>query len=153
MNQHSRICWIVVLVGTLLLLPSRASAQSKHGRLKVTSFPAGANVSMDGKDTGKLTPMSVDVSVGWHKVAVSIPNSGWNADVRNVEVVAGNNDLSVTLLPILTVGPIGPPGPKGDPGPAGPSGPQGPAGPPGPRVLPVRLGLQVRSALRGLPVP
>ena len=31
MNQHSRIAWIAVLVGTLLLLPSTASAQSKHG--------------------------------------------------------------------------------------------------------------------------
>ncbi|HEX2663122.1 MAG TPA: PEGA domain-containing protein [Candidatus Acidoferrum sp.] len=133
MTQHSRIAWIFVLVGTLLLLPSRASAQGKHGKLKVTSFPTGANVSMDGKDTGKVTPVSMDVSVGWHKVVIFIPNSGWNADVRNVEVAAGNNDLSVTLLPILTVGPMGPAGPKGDPGPAGPTGLQGPAGPPGPK--------------------
>ena len=67
MNQHSRIAWIAVLVGTLLLLPSTASAQNKHGRLKVTSFPAGANVSMDGKDTGKVTPTSMDVSVAGTK--------------------------------------------------------------------------------------
>lgn len=76
MSQHSRIAWILVMVGTLLLLPSRASAQARHGKLRVTSFPAGAYVWIDGKDTGKVTPMSMDVSVGFHKVVVSIPNSG-----------------------------------------------------------------------------
>ena len=132
MTPHRWIACTFVLVGTVLLLPSRASAQDNHGKLKVSSFPPGANVSLDGKDTGKVTPMSMEVSVGWHKVAVSIPSSGWNPDVRNVEVAAGNNDLSVTLLPILSVGPMGPAGPKGDPGPAGPTGPQGPAGVTGP---------------------
>ena len=132
MTPHRWIACTFVLVGTVLLLPSRASAQDNHGKLKVSSFPPGANVSLDGKDTGKVTPMSMEVSVGWHKVAVSIPSSGWNPDVRNVEVAAGNNDLSVTLLPILSVGPMGPAGPKGDPGPAGPTGPQGPAGATGP---------------------
>lgn len=133
MTQRRKIAWIFVLVGTLFLVPSKAGAQTKHGALKVSSFPSGANVSMDGKDTGKVTPMSMDVSVGWHKVMVSIPNSGWRADTRDVDVVSGNNDLSVTLLPVLTAGPMGPPGPKGDPGPAGPMGPQGPAGPQGPK--------------------
>ena len=128
MTPYRRIVCTFVLLGTVLLLPGRVSAQDHHGKLKVSSFPAGANVSLDGKDTGKVTPMSMEVSVGWHKVVVSIPNAGWHADVRNVEVAAGNNDLSVTLIPILTVGPMGPPGPKGDPGPAGPMGPQGPAG-------------------------
>ena len=132
MTPHRWIACTFVLVGTVLLLPSRASAQDNHGKLKVSSFPPGANVSLDGKDTGKVTPMSMEVSVGWHKVAVSIPSSGWNPDVRNVEVAAGNNDLSVTLLPILSVGPMGPAGPKGDPGPAGPTGPQGAAGVTGP---------------------
>jgi len=132
LTPHRWIACTFVLVGTVLLLPSRASAQDNHGKLKVSSFPPGANVSLDGKDTGKVTPMSMEVSVGWHKVAVSIPSSGWNPDVRNVEVAAGNNDLSVTLLPILSVGPMGPAGPKGDPGPAGPTGPQGPAGATGP---------------------
>src|SRR5215469_15546612 len=133
MTQRRKIAWILVLAATQFLVPSNIGAQTKHGTLKVSSFPSGANVSMDGKDTGKTTPMSTDVAVGWHKVTVSIPNSGWNADARNVDVLAGNNDLSVTLLPIMTAGPMGPPGPKGDPGPAGPMGPQGPAGPQGPK--------------------
>jgi hypothetical protein len=62
---------------------------------------------VDGTNTGKVTPMSVNLPTGDHTVIVSIPNSGWNADTRTVTVVSGNNDLSVTLLPILTVGPPG----------------------------------------------
>ena len=130
MTQRRWIASILVLVGTLLLQPARAAAQEKHGKLKVTSFPSGANVSLDGKDTGKVTPMSTEVSVGWHKVKVSIPTAGWNTDLRDVEVTAGSNDLSVTLLPIVSVGPMGPPGPAG---PVGPMGPQGPVGPQGPK--------------------
>src|SRR5690348_13758537 len=117
MNQPSRIAWMIVLAGALLLVPSRVGAQSGSGALKVTSFPSGANVAVDGVDTGKVTPMSISLAVGTHTVVVSIPNSSWNADTRSVDVASGNNDLSVTLLPASTIGPIGPPGPKGDPGP------------------------------------
>ena len=144
MTQHRKMSWIFVfvLVGALFLAPSRVGAQNKPGKLKVSSFPSGANVSVDGADTGKVTPMSMETSVGWHKVKVFIPNSGWNADVRDVQVAAGNNDLSVTLLPVVAVGPMGPPGPSGPVGPMGPQGPagatgtagaQGPAGPQGPK--------------------
>ncbi len=135
MTQHRRMLWIFVLalVATLFLAPSRAGAQdNKHGKLKVTSFPSGANVFVDGKDTGQVTPMGTEVSVGWHKVKVSIPNPGWNADLRDVQVAAGNNDLSVTLLPIVSAGPMGPQGPAGPAGPMGPQGLAGPAGATGP---------------------
>jgi len=150
MTQRRRMLWVFVLVTTLFLLPRTAGAQdSKHGKLKVTSFPSGANVSVDGKDMGQVTPMSTEVAVGWHKVRVSSPNPGWNADVRDVQVAAGNNDLSVTLLPIMSVGPMGPPGPVGPAGPMGPQGPagaagaagaQGPAGPQGPKGDPGATG-------------
>ncbi len=125
MIQLNRPSWLGAVAVGLLLLAGKAGAQTSNGSLKVTSFPSGANVSIDGADTGKVTPMSTSVSVGDHTVVVSIPNSGWNPDTRTVTVVSGNNDLSVTLLPILTVGP---PGPKGDPGPQGPQGNTGPAG-------------------------
>src|SRR6266404_2610563 len=124
----SKIVWMTVLAVVLLVAPGRAGAQGGNGALKVTSFPTGASVSVDGADTGKVTPMSISVAVGTHTVVVSIPNSGWNSDTRTVEVVSGNNDLSVTLLPNLAIGPIGPAGP------AGPTGPQGPAGPAGSSV-------------------
>jgi len=115
----------------LLLIPAFA----QNGSLKVTSFPSGAQVIIDDVNTGKLTPMSTSLSIGEHTVRVQIPSSGWNPDVRTVTIVAGNNDLSVTLLPSLTIGPIGPQGPKGDPGPAGPKGDTGALGPVGPAGL------------------
>src|SRR5262245_16942012 len=120
-------------------------AQNGSGSLKINSFPSGARVEVDGTDTGKLTPMSISLSVGDHKVVVSIPDSGWNPDTRTVTVNTGNNDLSITLLPTLTTGPQGPqgdPGPQGPPGPkgadgapgaTGPQGSQGPKGDPGPQ--------------------
>jgi hypothetical protein len=122
-----------ILLVTTLPLP--VIAQSGNGVLKVTSFPSGAHVSINGVDTGKLTPMSESLPVGVHSVTVTIPNSGWNPDTRTVTVVSGNNDLSVTLLPVLTTGPqgpAGPPGPKGDTGAAGPRGETGPPGTAGP---------------------
>src|SRR5262249_50524418 len=88
---------------------------------------------------GKTTPATLALAVGDHSVVVSIPNSGWNPDTRTVTVVSGNNDLSVTLLPVLIQGPkgdTGPQGPKGDTGAQGPSGPagtDGAAGAPGSR--------------------
>jgi hypothetical protein len=122
MTQLSRIRWFELLAATLLFT---AQARAQNGSLKVTSFPSGANVSVDGIDTGKVTPMNISLGVGAHTVVVSIPNSGWNPDTRTVEIASGNNDLSVTLLPILTTGPQGPPGAKGDAGPQGPPGPKG----------------------------
>src|SRR5712692_9085761 len=129
MQTRMRGCKAIALVTALFLLgvPEALRADS-NGALKVTSFPSGANVSVDGMDTGKLTPMSISVSVGMHTVVVSIPNSGWNPDTRTVVIVSGNNDLSVTLLPNLATGPIGPSGPKGDPGPQGATGDTGPTG-------------------------
>jgi hypothetical protein len=108
----------VLMAFAIVAYSASAQAQSS-GVLKITSFPSGAKVVVDHVDTGKVTPMSVSLSVGDHEVVVSIPNSGWNPDSRVVTVVSGNNDLSVTLLPFLTVGPPGPPGPAGPAGPPG----------------------------------
>jgi len=111
----------IALVTALFLfgVPVALRAGS-NGALKVNSFPSGAHVSVDGKDTGKVTPMSVSLSVGKHTVVVSIPNSGWKADTETCQIVSGdNNYLNVTLVPATTSGPTGPAGPKGDPGPAG----------------------------------
>src|SRR6266436_5959162 len=135
MQTLMRGCKAIALVTALFLLGTPLAVRAddnSNGALKVTSFPSGANVSVDGVDTRKVTPMSVSVAVGAHTVVVSIPNSGWNPDTRTFVVLAGNNDLSVTLLPNLAAGPMGPAGPQGDPGPPGPAGDTGPAGAPGP---------------------
>jgi hypothetical protein len=94
----------------------------------VTSFPSGAQVIVDGVNTGKVTPMNIALPDGDHTVTVTIPNSGWNPDTRVVTIASGNNDLSVTLLPILTTGPHGPKGDKGDRGDTGAPGPPGTTG-------------------------
>jgi hypothetical protein len=121
---------VAALLFALLFLTTPVFA---NGVLKVTSFPSGAQVLVGGVDTGKVTPMSISLPEGEHTVTVQIPNSGWNPDTRVVTIVAGNNDLSVTLLPVLTVGPQGPPGPQGETGPTGSQGPQGTQGPQGPQ--------------------
>jgi hypothetical protein len=130
--------WLVALAAASFV---SAATSVEGGTLKVTSFPSGAQVIVDGVNTGKVTPMNVALAEGDHVVPVRIPNSGWQEDTRTVTIVNGNNDLSVTLLPVLTTGPqgpVGPPGPQGPPGPAGPAGPTGatgPVGPEGPRGL------------------
>ena len=131
MMRKAPFVGMVVTVSCVLLAAS-LQAQSGNGALKVTSFPSGAHVSIDGTDTGKITPMSVSLPVGDHTVSVSIPNSGWSVDSRTVTIVSGNNDLSVTLLPAVTNGAPGPQGPKGDNGDTGATGPQGPQGLQGP---------------------
>ena len=124
---------LAFLLAVLLLCSTAVLAQSSNGALKVTSFPSGAQVIVDGVNSGKTTPMSISLSVGEHTVTVSIPNSGWNPDTRTVTIVSGNNDLSVTLLPMLTVGPQGAQGPQGPQGLQGPQGPQGLQGLQGPQ--------------------
>jgi PEGA domain/Collagen triple helix repeat (20 copies)/Pentapeptide repeats (8 copies) len=120
----------------VLMIALQPNVLAANGSLKVTSFPSGAQVWIDGVNTGKVTPMSVSLEEGDHVARVQIPNSGWQPDSRTVTIVPGNNDLSVTLLPVLTTGPQGPKGDqgeKGDPGPPGPKGDQGDPGPQGPK--------------------
>src|SRR5688572_708030 len=104
-NYIRSVLFFIVATGTLIAgLAYHSAAQTGGGSLKVTSFPSGAKVVIDGVDTVKVTPMSASLPVGDHSVTVSIPNSGWNTDSRIVTIAAGNNDLSVTLLPIVTNG-------------------------------------------------
>ncbi len=130
-------------------MPSRLQAQHPESHdqdrdrfpdplavLVVSSDPSGAHVAIDGVDTRQLTPMGIELKVGMHQVAVSMTGSTWNPDTRTVEIIRGNNDLSVTLLPKVTAGSPGPQGPQGPAGPQGPqgnTGAQGPAGPVGPQ--------------------
>src|SRR5258708_3286568 len=152
MTQQSRILCLAMIVAALCLLgvPAALRAQTGNGTLHVTSFPDGANVLIDGIDTGKVTPMSVSLTAGIsHTVIVQLSNSaGWSIDKRSVTIANGDNYHSVTLLPTLTTGPPGPQGPPGPagkdstvPGPPGLSiiGPQGLARAPG---APVQNGAQ-----------
>jgi hypothetical protein len=57
--------------------------------------------------------MNLSLPEGDHVVTVQIPGTGWSGDTRTVTITAGNNDLSVTLLPLVTGGPQRPPGAHG----------------------------------------
>ncbi len=87
MRTRMRGCTAIAVALFLLGVPVALRADSSNGALKVTSFPSGANVSVDDMDTGKVTPMSISVAVGMHTVVVSIPNSGWSPDSRPFVVV------------------------------------------------------------------
>lgn len=102
-----------------------------YGALKVSSFPEGASITVDGISSGKITPAVTFATVGTHSVTVASADPGWNSDTRTVKVKAGFNDLTVTLLPKLTIGPQGPIGPMGPPGLQGAAGVTGPQGPKG----------------------
>ena len=110
------------------------NGHGQKGELDVASFPSGAHVSIDGVDTRKLTPMHTELPIGTHQVRIFVPNSGWNADTRTIQVGPEYNYLDVTLLPIPVAGAVqlGAPGPQGPAGPVGPAGPAGPMGATGP---------------------
>src|SRR5260370_41874400 len=136
MRQHKRL--VRTCAGVFLIILSGAwnSLQAQGAELNVTSYPSGAHVSVDGQELWKVTPLHIDLRVGSHTVMVFVRNSGWNPDMRPVDIVPGNNDLSVTLLPKFTAGPVGPQGPQGPAGPQGPQGPIGATGATGPQGLP-----------------
>lgn len=114
-----------------MLAATAVPSAAQHESLKVTSFPSGADVTVDGAPTGKVTPMNISLTIGDHTVTVGVPGSGWQSDTRTVTIDRGKNDLHVNLLPLLTVGPPGQKGDKGDPGPTGATGANGPMGPAG----------------------
>jgi serine/threonine-protein kinase len=64
--------------------------------LAVTSTPAGANVYIDGKDTGKLTPAQVSVDKGQHLVLVR--KGGYIDETTNAQFVLAQ---TVTFSPTL----------------------------------------------------
>ena len=55
--------------------------------LVVSSTPAGANIYVDGKNTGKLTPAQVAVEKGQHVVLVR--KSGYIDDTTSAQFVVG----------------------------------------------------------------
>ena len=145
------IALIVVLLVVLVAAALSQTVVDDGHALVITSFPDGANVSIDGVDTGKVTPMELhSIKVGMHTICVSSPSAGWQSDTRTIQVLdvdgggrVRDTHLSFTLMPALT---SGPPGPQGIPGPAGPAGAIGPQGFPG-------LSITGPAGTPGLPGP
>ena len=67
--------------------------------LAVSSTPAGANVYIDGKDTGKLTPAQVSLDKGQHIVLVR--KSGFLDETTNAQFTLGQTvNFSPALRPL-----------------------------------------------------
>jgi hypothetical protein len=75
-----------------------SAAATAPARYSVESRPAGAEVSVDGKVAG-LTPLSVDLSAGQHKVGIR--SLGYEVSERTLNVESGTNGVvTVDLAPM-----------------------------------------------------
>jgi type VI secretion system VgrG family protein len=92
----------LLLALVLISLPSFATASI--GLLKVTSFPSGAEILVDGSSTGRETPALLLVAEGAHKVTIRRSGGDWAPETRAITITRGRNDLDVTLVPVLTDG-------------------------------------------------
>ncbi len=119
---------LVIAVLALFAVLPQAFGQN----LTIDSFPSGASVSVDGIAQPGVTPLTVhNLTLANHNITTAMTDSGWNSDTRTVTINSGSNNVSITLLPVLTQGPAGPQGPKGDTGATGATGAVGPTGPAG----------------------
>ena len=123
---RNSIVWGTVLV--LLAFAGSARGQEyasypKGAVLHVSSFPSGATVTVDGvtmadRDDNTLatTPIHFDLSLGKHTITIGLADPGWAPYTNTINITKKDNDLSATLLPVLTqglqgsAGPIGPAG-------------------------------------------
>jgi hypothetical protein len=136
--------------------PSGAQTTVDDGHaLVVSSFPDGAEITIDGADTGQVTPAELRrIPPGKHSISLS--QTGWNSTTVAINVLdvdgAGrprDTHISLSLLPSLTVGSTGPAGPQGAPGIQGPAGTPGPQGLPGVSIM----GPQGAPGIPGSPGP
>ncbi len=85
---------VEVASGSRLMVMTRLAVLA--ATLSVSSTPAGANVYIDGKDTGKLTPAQIPVDKGQHVVLVR--KSGYIDDTTNAQFNLGQTtNFSPTL--------------------------------------------------------
>jgi len=88
---------------------SRETTAAAPAQLRITSEPVGAAISVDGRDTGQLTPASIALKgTGSHRVRLS--KRGFQSVERRVTASAG--DVSVTLTAAEASAPAVPAGPQ-----------------------------------------
>ncbi|HOV50273.1 MAG TPA: PEGA domain-containing protein, partial [Candidatus Cryosericum sp.] len=99
-NQASRTVTAVKGKATTASITLTQPAPVAQGSLKVTSTPAGATVTVDGKVVKGVTPLTVSVTLGTHTVKVAL--AGYQTVTRTgVNVVKGIQTVTaVTLVPV-----------------------------------------------------
>ena len=96
---------------TITIVPGEAASADfqlvqvpQTGSISVTSSPAGAEISLDGSDTGEVTPFTfTDVAAGGHTIDVSL--AGYNTASKSVTFSAGSTvsvDFQLVVIPPKT---------------------------------------------------
>ena len=70
----------------LFLFAAVAPAAARRGAVRVTSFPSGAKIFVDGRDTRRHTPEVLTLEAGEHEISVRA--EGWVPVTRSVNVRA-----------------------------------------------------------------
>ena len=78
---------------------SKAGRKKAGGTIKLTSFPAGALVAIDGRSVGS-TPLDHDADAGSHEITIS--HDGRDTETRVVQVKAG--EIATVDVPLVVVG-------------------------------------------------
>jgi serine/threonine-protein kinase len=86
-----------VVAGTKL--PLQVQLQVAQGFLVLNSDPAGAEIYIDGRDSGQVTPARITVNAGQHRVALR--KDGFKPKVMYADVALGE---SFNLAPALAPG-------------------------------------------------
>ncbi len=75
------------------------STAPQTATLKITSQPAGARVNIDGKDTGKVTPATIEKLATGNTVRVRLDLTGYKSVTRKKTIAKPADALAVTLEP------------------------------------------------------
>jgi hypothetical protein len=110
-NEPCQLCGIKEVANKLDQLVqavrrgAEGAAATAPARYSVESRPAGAEVLVDGRSAG-ITPISIDLTAGAHKLTVRAP--GYDGSERSVNVESGSNGVvAVDLTPAGGAGGIG----------------------------------------------
>ncbi len=90
-------------------------ATPPSGRVRVSSEPTGATVSIDGREAG-ATPIDVEVPIGEHRVRVVLSGHAEENDTVRVERAGDRATLSFALRPERARPAVTAPGTVRDPG-------------------------------------
>ena len=105
---------VSVIMCSFVVVCGSASARAE-GLLHVSSTPAGAQLSLNGKLTGHKTPVQLLMRAGRHKVTVMM--AGYDVEHRQVQVADGK--VARVEIPLrLAQQDLTPATPTGQPGPA-----------------------------------